>query len=100
MLAPDTGCPRCRNFGEGDLADAMHDLTWVGMTGCGFEQPLEAMVRALDDHPENAGFLRAGSLLAIWFYTDEDDCSAASPEYSLGSSAPRTSTYLVMLWYR
>lgn len=49
----------------------------VGDYGCGVEAPLESMKRALDGHlTENSGFLRPGSVLAIQFITDEDDCSA------------------------
>lgn len=77
----------------------------VGTVGCGFEQPLEAALRALSPRvaspsnaigyepprfsdeqgvPDsvagnadgaNAGFLRAGSVLAVLVLTDEDDCS-------------------------
>lgn len=48
----------------------------VGDYGCGVESPLEAVKRALDGHlPENKGFLRDNSVLAIIFITDEDDCS-------------------------
>ncbi|MEO0321718.1 MAG: hypothetical protein AAF447_02085 [Myxococcota bacterium] len=76
-------------------------LTQLGTNGCGFEQPLEAILKALtpaasalrfqDGTPgrgdENrvegadpARFLRPGSLLAIIALTDEDDCSVADPE--------------------
>jgi hypothetical protein len=66
----------------------------TGTGGCGYEQPLEAMLKALTpstsatrffegttghaDGP-NAGFVRPDSLLAIVHLTDEDDCSAADP---------------------
>jgi len=66
-------------------------LLRVGADGCGFEQPLEAALKALwpsDNHSikflgdtqghgdlENKGFLRDDSLLAIVVVTDEDDCS-------------------------
>jgi hypothetical protein len=57
--------------------------------GCGFEQPLEASLKALlpensavtfvhgEAHGdrENAGFLRDNSLLVVVVVTDEDDCS-------------------------
>lgn len=72
----------------------------TGADGCGFEQPLEAALKALtpstsdlrfrrerngaieSDSPGqgdrgNAGFLRPASELVIVFLTDEDDCSAA-----------------------
>ena len=72
------GCPRCRNHAEG-IAQALSCMAGLGASGCGFEQPLEAMRLALDDHPENAGFLREDSFLTVLFLTDEDDCSAADP---------------------
>jgi len=42
--------------------------------GGSFEQGLEAMRCGLE-HPDNAGFLRPDSKLAIVFVTDENDCS-------------------------
>lgn len=66
----------------------------VGTAGCGFEQPLEAMLKALwpasDDtiqfldgegHGEDAndGFLRDDSLLVVIVVSDEDDCSTWNP---------------------
>jgi hypothetical protein len=50
----------------------------AGATGCGFEQPLAAMRRALDGNPANTGFLRQGAILGVVFLADEDDCSAES----------------------
>lgn len=48
--------------------------------GCGFEQPLEAMRRALDPtNTDNQGFLRQDALLAVIIVSDEDDCSALDP---------------------
>jgi hypothetical protein len=62
----------------------------VGTEGCGFEQPLESMLKALwpasddtitfsegDSHGEDAneGFLREDSLLVVIVVSDEDDCS-------------------------
>jgi hypothetical protein len=73
------GCPRCRNYGEATLEEVFRCLAGLGTTGCGFEQPLEAMYLALDDNPHNAGFLRERAFLGILFVTDEDDCSAADP---------------------
>jgi hypothetical protein len=79
-LEPDelTGCPRCRNVTS--PPEFVFQVTaQVGTQGCGFEQPLEAMVQALDANPVNAGFLRPGALLAVVILTDEDDCSARDP---------------------
>ena len=62
---------------SGTLPDALSCISSVGDAGCGLEAPLEAMKRALDgSHPENAGFVRRGALLAVVILTDEDDCSA------------------------
>ncbi len=61
----------------------------LGIDGCGFEQPLESMRRALDGrNPENAGFLRADAWLAVIFLTDEDDCSTANTQmFDTGQNA-------------
>jgi hypothetical protein len=70
-------------------------LTTRGNGGCGFEQQLEATLKAITPstctdpwctfdrgsrgHADgaNAGFLRPDSLLALVILTDEEDCSAA-----------------------
>lgn len=66
-------------------------MSALGYQGCGFEQPLEATLKALTPRTSplrfsgntvghadgaNAGFLREDSLLAIITLGDEDDCSA------------------------
>ncbi|NVB77134.1 MAG: hypothetical protein HOV81_01950 [Kofleriaceae bacterium] len=61
----------------GTLADAFSSIASVGSAGCGFEQPIEAAKRALDNNPANAGFLRPNAKLAIIVMTDEDDCSVS-----------------------
>ena len=61
----------------GSLATAFSAIASVGASGCGFEQPIEAAKRALNNNPANAGFLRATANLAIIMLTDEDDCSFA-----------------------
>lgn len=66
---------RVRNY-TGELRDVFAQLATVGIYGCGFEQPLAAVRRALE-HPDNAGFLRPEANLAVVILTDEDDCSAA-----------------------
>ena len=68
--------------------------TALGISGCGFEQQLDAILKALTPSTsgitfaggtvghgdgQNAGFLRERSLLAIIALTDEDDCSAIDP---------------------
>lgn len=59
-------------------------IATLGTGGCGFEQQLEAALTALTVRSEvggpNEGFLRADSVLAIVFVTDEDDCSTGDPE--------------------
>jgi hypothetical protein len=82
---------------DGDAAsavsvDTVACLPSLGTEGCGFEQPLEAMLKSLwpaDDErvefveggghgdAENAGFLRDDSLLIVMVVTDEDDCSTS-----------------------
>lgn len=69
------------NF-TGTLDAAFQCAASVGATGCGIEQPLEAMKRALAPSDagvmaHNAGFLREDALLGVVFITDEDDCSAS-----------------------
>lgn len=66
---------RIRNY-SGDLASAFSSIAQLGTDGCGFEQQLEAMRRALNgSNATNAGFLRPEAYLAVIFVTDEDDCS-------------------------
>jgi hypothetical protein len=68
---------RVTNY-TGTFEDNLGCMLKLGTGGCGFEQPLESMRRALT-RPQNAGFLRDDALLAIVFVTDEDDCSASDP---------------------
>ena len=81
-----------------DPAAVARDLTCVGQmgtSGCGFEQPLEAMLKALTPstsavrfydgttgHADgaNRGFLRDDSILVVLVLSDENDCSASDPE--------------------
>lgn len=65
---------RVKNY-VGTLASAFSAIASVGSSGCGFEQPIEAAKRALDNNVTNVGFLRASASLAIIVMTDEDDCS-------------------------
>jgi uncharacterized protein YfcZ (UPF0381/DUF406 family) len=58
------------------LAQDFACVAKLGVGGCGYEQQLEAALRALTAQPENAGFLRSNAPLAIIFISDEDDCSA------------------------
>ena len=72
------GGGRVRNY-TGTLEQAFGQMANAGAGGCGFEQPLAAMRAALDNHPANTGFLRAGAMLGIFFLADEDDCSTKDP---------------------
>ena len=60
------------------LVDAIAQMVKVGAGGCGFEQHLGGMRRALTN-PANGAFLRSAANLAIVIIGDEDDCSARSP---------------------
>ena len=78
VLASD-GSTRIKNY-SGELAQTFSCIAQLGTSGCGFEQPFEAMRRALDPaNVNNQGFVREGALLAIIFVTDADDCSASDP---------------------
>lgn len=65
---------RQKNY-TGDLATVFGQMATIGAQGCGFEQHLEAMRRALANNPANAGFIRPDAYLAVIFLADEDDCS-------------------------
>ncbi|MCP4444235.1 MAG: VWA domain-containing protein [Myxococcales bacterium] len=64
---------------QGTFEDAFACTAAVGTAGCGFEQPLAAMRRGLEQLETNSSndtaFLRADADLAVIFVTDEDDCS-------------------------
>ena len=76
-----TGCPRCRNYAGEQLEDVFRCVASLGTLGCGFEQQLEAMYKALDPaNTANQGFIRESAFLAVILITDEDDCSAANPQ--------------------
>jgi hypothetical protein len=80
---------RMTNY-SGGLPDVFTCIAELGAMGCGIEQPLEAMKRALDgSRPENAGFLRQDADLAVVILTDEDDASVADPSlFSLNNVGP------------
>ncbi|MCS6797209.1 MAG: hypothetical protein NZ898_01545 [Myxococcota bacterium] len=100
--------PSVLSYSPGVEPDAFaRDVSCVarrGTGGCGFEQQLEAVLKALTPSSSplrfqagtrghgdgaNAGFLRPDSLLAIVMLTDEEDCSVADPELF----APFTTVY-------
>lgn len=71
----DNGGTRMKNY-TGALEDAFVCIARLGIDGCGFEQPLESMRRALNgSNPTNTGFLRPSAFLAVVIISDEDDCS-------------------------
>ncbi len=73
----DPMMPRETNY-TGTLAETFSCIALLGTQGCGFEQPLESMMRALNNNPNNEGFLRPNAFLAVIFIADEDDCSASN----------------------
>jgi hypothetical protein len=74
------GVTRTQNF-AGTITDAITSIVSVGAAGCGFEQHLEAVRRALDNNAANAGFLRDDASLAVILVGDEDDCSIADTAF-------------------
>ncbi|MBA3461873.1 MAG: hypothetical protein H0T46_18070 [Deltaproteobacteria bacterium] len=80
---------RVRNY-TGTLRETFGELARVGYSGCGFEQPLAAIKRALTN-PVNTGFLRDEANLAIVILSDEDDCSLKSSAM-LGPESPALGT--------
>jgi len=75
------GCPRCRSFSGETFGQIFNCVGTLGTMGCGFEQPLEAMYRALNNNPNNTGFLRDDAHLVVVLAADEDDCSVADPYF-------------------
>jgi hypothetical protein len=69
------------------LRDAARCIVPQGITGCGFESPLESLYRAVSRAvtPGEAsfGFVRSDSVLAVVFLTDEEDCSYGNDEIFL-----------------
>jgi hypothetical protein len=72
------GVTRLRNY-TGTIEQAFGCMSDVGSDGCGFEQHLEAMKRALSP-TTNPGFVRDHAALAVIFIADEDDCSASNAQ--------------------
>lgn len=109
ILRTESASPECAagypKFAELDLDDPNADVdafvehvscvSLLGLGGCGFEQPLEAALKALtpstspirflnetSGHGDgaNADFSRPDALLATIVLTDEEDCSVVDPE--------------------
>jgi hypothetical protein len=82
---------RSTNYAGGDLASTFSCIAKLGTTGCGFEQPLEAVQRALNgSNAQNNGFLRDDAFLAVIIISDEDDCSVE--QVSMFDSDPALDT--------
>lgn len=81
--------PRFLDFtAGGDLAAQREDFVcnaYLSVGGCGLEQQIESVYRALVVHGAaggaNAGFLRADSVLGVLFLTDEEDGSVRDCRY-------------------
>jgi hypothetical protein len=56
------------------LATQVSCLAQLGTDGCGFEQQLQAGIRALE-RPDQSAFLQGTHLLAVIVVSDEEDCS-------------------------
>lgn len=84
-IESNEGNTNIQNCSKSDYKECVKDsfscIAGIGISGCGFEMPLEAARRALDEGLNiNPGFIREDALLAVVFITDEDDCSARSAE--------------------
>jgi hypothetical protein len=71
------------NYTAPDISTVFTCIAPIGDTGCGFEQPMRSLARALGADgfappAENQGFLRPDADLAVILLTNEDDCSATS----------------------
>ena len=70
---------------DNNIAQALACIGPVGIDGCGYEAPLEAILQALNANAEwNTGdtpFLRDDAVLAIALITDEADCSAQEQDF-------------------
>ncbi len=96
-----SGCPRCRNYTGESLEDVFDCVASLGTMGCGFEQPLEAMYKALDtSNTANAGFIRDNAFLAVILITDEDDCSGSNPQLYDNTQTDINSTLGPLTSYR
>lgn len=73
-IDPGGGAPRIKNY-SGTLEDTFSCIATLGSAGCGFEQHLGSLQKALVGNSANQGFLRPNAFLAIVIISDEDDCS-------------------------
>lgn len=73
--ASGDGSTRIKNY-TGTLEDTFSCIATLGDVGCGFEQHLGSLEKALFDQPLNKDFIRPNALLAVIIISDEDDCTA------------------------
>ncbi len=73
----DNAGMRRKNY-SGTLEDTFSCIATLGPNGCGFEQHLGSLTKALIGNTANAGFLRPNAFLAIIIISDEDDCTASN----------------------
>lgn len=70
---------------DATIGDDFSCIARLGTSGCGFEQQLFAVEKALTLHSQpgaaNDGFLREDAVLAILLVTDEEDCSIADATF-------------------
>src|SRR5690606_26824477 len=81
-------------WSAGDDPDAFADavgaaVAGLGITGCGFEQQLEAAALALELNVAG-GFPRRDALLGVIVVTDEEDCSTENDDTFFSGVDPRT----------
>ncbi|MEM9072961.1 MAG: hypothetical protein AAGE52_30935 [Myxococcota bacterium] len=95
----DATYPSVQRFDGTSAADRFSSdvacVATMGTDGCGFEQQLEAMLKAVTPSTDatlfhrsttghadgaNAGLVRENAVLALISLTDEDDCSALDPD--------------------
>jgi hypothetical protein len=72
--------PGIMRAGDANLVSDFQSAVAVGTSGYGREQPFTAARRALEKSAPggaNEGFLRPGAKVAVFFLSDEDDCSGA-----------------------
>lgn len=71
------------------LQETFSCIAKLGIAGCGFEQHLASVKRALErDKDEALGFLRPDAYLAVIVLADEDDCSSLAPRKAFNRTDP------------
>jgi hypothetical protein len=83
FIASSGGKNPQNNF-TGDISEVFQAIAPIGAGGCGYENQLLSVARALGAGgraapADNAGFLRQEAYLGVVFITNEDDCSAQNP---------------------